>query len=61
MTPKYVHRLVDTLFLPHDVAVAGVSLVSDYRNAFMALARQERLDGLIADLSARHAMRQLRS
>jgi phospholipid transport system substrate-binding protein len=47
----------DGRWLAYDVAVAGVSLIANYRNTFMALARQKGLDGLIADLSARNAMR----
>jgi phospholipid transport system substrate-binding protein len=48
----------DGRWLAYDVAVAGVSLITNYRNTFMTLARQKGLDGLIADLAARNAMRQ---
>ncbi len=44
-------------WLAYDVAVAGVSLLANYRSTFVRMARQKGIDGLIADLAARNAMR----
>jgi phospholipid transport system substrate-binding protein len=51
----------DGRWLAYDVAVAGVSLLTNYRSTFVSLARQKGLDGLIADLSARNATRRPQS
>lgn len=51
----------DGRWLAYDVSVAGVSLLTNYRSTFIALARQKGLDGLIADLSARNATRRPQS
>lgn len=39
----------------YDVAVAGVSLVTNYRSSFASQIRQEGIDGLIASLEAKNA------
>jgi phospholipid transport system substrate-binding protein len=44
-------------WLAYDVAVAGVSLLTNYRSTFVRLARKKGIDGLIADLGARNATR----
>lgn len=44
-------------WLAYDVAVAGVSLLASYRSTFIRMARQKGIDGLIADLAERNAMR----
>ncbi len=41
----------------YDVAVEGVSLLTNYRSIFVRLARQKGLDGLIEDLATRNATR----
>jgi len=44
-------------WLAYDVAVAGVSLLASYRSTFIRMARQKGIDGLIADLAERNALR----
>lgn len=39
----------------YDVAVAGVSLVTNYRSSFASQIRQDGIDGLIASLEAKNA------
>ncbi|MEA3278450.1 MAG: ABC transporter substrate-binding protein [Pseudomonadota bacterium] len=44
-------------WLAYDVAVAGISLLTNYRSTFIRLVRQKGIDGLIAELAARNATR----
>jgi len=44
-------------WLAYDVAIAGVSLLANYRSTFVRIARQKGIDALINDLAARNAMR----
>jgi phospholipid transport system substrate-binding protein len=44
-------------WLAYDVAVAGVSLLTNYRSTFVRMARKKGVDGLIDDLAARNATR----
>jgi phospholipid transport system substrate-binding protein len=41
-------------WLAYDVAVEGVSLLTNYRSSFNRLASQKGLDGLIRDLASRN-------
>ena len=42
-------------WLAYDVAIAGISLLANYRSTFVRMARQKGIDGLIAGLAARNA------
>jgi phospholipid transport system substrate-binding protein len=41
-------------WLAYDVAVAGVSLLANYRSTFVRMARQKGIDGLIEELNERN-------
>lgn len=51
-----MHR-VDGKWLAYDVSVAGVSLLASYRAAFVRIAAEKGVDGLITELAARNAAR----
>lgn len=53
----YSMRYYGKRWLAYDVAVEGVSLLTNYRSSFTRLATQKGLDGLIQELAARNDSR----
>jgi phospholipid transport system substrate-binding protein len=51
----YKMRLTDGEWLVYDVVIEGVSLVSNYRNTFTAIAQTGGMQGLLADVQRRIA------